>query len=111
MDLSHYAQFLGHLPLFKGLSPDELAEICRTFRMRAFKQGDVLCQQGEPSDGMFVIERGSATVSIRTAQGDEQVISQLTGPTVVGEMALLDGAPSSHHRQYNRTLLHSVKID
>jgi CRP-like cAMP-binding protein len=89
------ARFLGHLPVFRGLSPAELASLAGGFVARRFAPGDILCNEGDAADGLFVIERGAASVSRRTSSGGMVTLTRLVAPTVVGEMALLDSAPRS----------------
>ncbi len=89
------APFIGHLPLFAGLSPVELRDIQKLFKLAHLQAGQALCVEGRPGNAMFVIERGILEVRKKTEQGDEQVVAKLIGPTVIGEMTLLDGAPRS----------------
>ena len=95
MDFSHYARFLSHLPIFKGLNPEEIADIARLFKPVQVKAGQEVCREGEPGDAVFVIESGQLEVLKKAEQGDEQSLATLNGPTVVGEMALLDGVERS----------------
>jgi CRP-like cAMP-binding protein len=88
-------RFLADIPLFRDLDRTELGEILGLARPFSFPSGHHLCQQGEPSDGMYVIERGRARISARLL-GDEQVELSIVGPgEVIGELALVDGGTRS----------------
>jgi CRP/FNR family transcriptional regulator, cyclic AMP receptor protein len=93
--VDNYRHFLGAIPVFRGLSDDELADLARSFRLQRVAAGEVVCKEGEPGDSAFVLASGTAEVTKRTAQGDEQVLAELVAPTIVGEMTLLDRAPRS----------------
>jgi CRP/FNR family transcriptional regulator, cyclic AMP receptor protein len=99
MDAAGYRHFLANLPLFRGLTPDELADLARVLRLERVAAGQEICREGGPADAAFVIASGTALVLKKTAQGDEQLLAELGAPTVVGEMALLDrGARSASVR-------------
>ena len=95
MDHSHYSRFLSHLPIFSHLTGEEIADIARTFKPIKLQAGTVICREKDEGDSMIVIVSGEVTVAKSTAQGDDQVLATLKAPTVVGEMAILDGSPRS----------------
>ena len=95
MDHSHYTKFLSHLPIFSHLSGEEIADIARIFKPVKLEPGKVLCREGDEGDGMIVVISGEVRIAKSTVQGDEQVIATLPAPTVVGQMAILDGSPRS----------------
>ena len=95
MDHSHYARFLSHLPIFSNLSGEEIADIARIFKPIKLMAGTVICTEKDEADSMIVIVSGEVTIAKSTTQGDEQILATLKAPTVVGEMAILDGSPRS----------------
>jgi len=95
MDQSHYAKFLAYLPIFNNLSDDEIAEVVRLFKPASMKVGDQLVKEGDTSQSMLVIETGQVAVVKMTHQGDEKVLAIIDAPTVIGELALLDGIKRS----------------
>src|SRR5258706_12937801 len=54
--------------------------------------GDIVFKEGDPPDGLYLIRRGSVTIS-RTLGGHEVVLSYLSAGNYVGEMALLSDSP------------------
>lgn len=82
--------FLQSVPIFRELSGEELHVIAGIAEAVSVPRGQVICQQGDPGDAMFIVLHGS--VSIQVA-GDEIVT---LGPReVVGELAVLDNLPRS----------------
>lgn len=74
-----------------SLAPDtaveDLQELAASAVIESFRQGEVLFSEGDPSDGVHLIRRGSVTVSRKRA-GDTQVLAYLPAGNIVGEMAL-----------------------
>lgn len=95
MDLPHYKQILSGLSIFSGLTESEFADIAKLFRVIQLKPEELLCEEGSPGSCFFIIEIGSLEILRSTQQGDNQAIAQVQGPSVVGEMALLDGSKRS----------------
>ena len=81
---------LARIPLFAGLSDDELDALSRRVGEFAAPTGRVLIEVGQPGSGLFVIEEGEVEVelpgggSVRVGPGE-----------FVGELALLTDDP--HH--------------
>ena len=84
---------LASVPLFAHLSPSALDQLAGLTRVRQYPQGQILCNEGDPGDHLIVLESGQLRISRFTALGDETVLSVVEPPAVVGELALLDGAP------------------
>jgi CRP-like cAMP-binding protein len=61
---------------------------------RAYRDGEVLCRQGEPGDCLFVIQDGEFEV-VREEGGRESVIRVARKDELLGEMAVFDRAPRS----------------
>jgi CRP/FNR family cyclic AMP-dependent transcriptional regulator len=84
------AASLAALPLFAGLTPDQLATIAGQLRRRTITVGSTLILAEEPGETAYLIEHGTVKISLTQADGSE-VILGLRGPgEVVGEMSLLD---------------------
>jgi CRP/FNR family transcriptional regulator len=86
-------QSLAAVPLFSQLSSEALEELARSTRVRSYPRGHILCHEGDPGDSLIVLESGQLRVSRYSAAGDEAVLAVVEPPAVVGELALLDGAP------------------
>jgi CRP/FNR family transcriptional regulator, cyclic AMP receptor protein len=84
---------LGTVPLFESLSRETVDELAQSSRVREYPQGQILCNEGDPGDDLIVLEAGHLRISRFTADGEEVVLAVVEAPAVVGELALLDGAP------------------
>lgn len=90
-----YSKLLGHLPIFKGLTDTEAGDLAQLMHLEQKKEGTVLCAEGTPGDVVYILESGTAVAAKRTAQGDEQILATIEAPSVIGELALIDGAVRS----------------
>lgn len=88
--MSAPVDLLQRVPLFQGLGRDELEMLSRSFKERTFPAGRTVTQEGAGGVGFFVIEDGTATVSIG---GEER--RQLGAGDYFGELALIDDSPRS----------------
>jgi thioredoxin reductase/Fe-S-cluster-containing dehydrogenase component len=77
-----------------SVSEDELNGLLEGAQIRQYKAGDALFCEGDKSDGLYLIRKGSVMVS-RTLGGREVVLSYVSAGNYVGEMALMLDAPRS----------------
>jgi len=77
-----------------SVSDTELHYLAQGAQIRSFAAGQVLFQEGDHADGLYLIRRGSVTVS-RLLGGREIVLSYVAAGNYVGEMALISSAPRS----------------
>ncbi len=88
--MSAPVELLQRVPLFASLERDHLEMLARSFKERTFQAGSEVTSEGAGGAGFFVIEEGSATVSVG---GDER---RRLGPgDYFGELALIDDSPRS----------------
>jgi len=79
---------LQRVPIFQGLEPRELERIASSMKQRTFRAGDTVTAEGQGGVGFFVIEDGSAKVTIGGAE------RRTLGPgDYFGEVALLTDSP------------------
>jgi CRP-like cAMP-binding protein len=85
-----WANVLGEVPLFAGLSRRHLNKVAGVGRLLEFHHGAAIVRAGQPGDAMYVVVDGD--VAVRRPGLPE--VSLGTG-SFFGEMALLDGGPRS----------------
>lgn len=80
--------------LLTGLDVAASEPIRSLMRRRDFAKGDVLCRQGEPSDAMFVLERGSVDIVVGARSGINTGVrvASLTPGSIVGDIAVIEGS-------------------
>jgi len=75
------------------LPEEELNELVADgVQVRSYSGGETLFKEGDAPDGLYLLRRGSVTVS-RTLGGREVVLSYLAAGNYVGEMALMSDSP------------------
>jgi len=84
-----WADVLGSLPLFAGLTKRQLRRVAELATISEFGKGEVVIQAGEKGDAFFVILSGQARVRGRPRA------RLLRAGDYFGEMALIDGRPRS----------------
>ncbi len=87
----YYAEYLGSLggvPLLQRLNARQLRSVARSAARQEFGPGDRVVTEGERGDGFYVLETGSATVSLH---GDR--VAALGPGSYFGEMAVIDEGP------------------
>jgi len=86
---------LRNVPLFSGLSDQELEALSESLGRRTFPRGMIIYHEGSPGDTLYIIESGQVRIFLLSESGQETSI-QIYGPgDVFGEMSLLDGLPRS----------------
>ena len=77
-----------------SLPESELSYLVQGAQPRRYAVGDVLFSEGDKADGLYMIRRGSVTVS-RIVAGKEVVLAYVSAGNYVGEMALMSSQPRS----------------
>lgn len=85
---------LKTLPIFEDLSIDEMRDFYKLCEPVALAAGEVLIEQGRPGQALYIIREGS--IAVVSVEGKaEKPIATLPAGTFVGEMSLIDEAPTS----------------
>jgi len=83
-------ELIQSIPLFADLEPREVEQISRSFKERVFAPGDHITEEGKGGIGFFVIESGTAKITV----GGEERGSYGPGD-YFGEIALIDAGARS----------------
>jgi tetratricopeptide (TPR) repeat protein len=86
---------LKALPIFEELSLDEMKAFYTVSENVFFSKGEVIIEQGHAGEGLFIIRDGSCVVTKIEHGGKETTLATLGPGKYVGEMSLIDEAPTS----------------
>jgi CRP-like cAMP-binding protein len=86
---SRMKRVVERLPIFRGLSAGGLRKVLAICREKSYREGGVVCAEGDESSEFYVILSGS--MRVETAAGLTLAVIRRMG--VVGEMAALTGRP------------------
>lgn len=89
------AAAIGRSVIFNGLDGDELRRLAGIARDMTLPAGAVLFEQGQESDGLYLVVSGIARIYLTAEDGREATINLLEDGEVIGEIALIDGLPRS----------------
>lgn len=93
--LEKHLELLRGLPLFEGLSGEQLSRVASVAEVRRFPARAVVVTQGEEANELFAVVRGRLKVSSSNADGRDTVLGIMSDGEVFGEVALLDGGTRS----------------
>jgi small-conductance mechanosensitive channel/CRP-like cAMP-binding protein len=89
---------LKSLELFASLTDDEAHALAAQLGPTPLAVGDVATKQGEPSDSLFILARGTLGIFRDSDDGSptsRQRLASLSAPALFGEMGLLTGQARS----------------
>lgn len=85
---------LRSIQLFESMDDDDAAALAARLVTRELPAGELVFEQGDEGDAMYVIETGG--VDIQTGSEKQRVVlASLYNGQYFGELSLLDGAPRS----------------
>ena len=87
-------EYLKTLPRFRGIGDTEFMGLARCVDvLEPMRPGKVLFEQGDPSDGAYIVRSGQLTVEVSMPDGSGRVVAHLGPGTMVGELCLIEDAP------------------
>ena len=81
---------LRGVPLFAGLTPQQLRRVAEVGRVRLFRAGTAIVRLGDPGDSFYVVLDGNALVVRENGRP-----LKLHAGDFFGELALIENAPRS----------------
>jgi CRP-like cAMP-binding protein len=92
---SRVLELLRSMDLFAELPDSELARIARLLKEQKFSENDLIFQQGDPGDGLYLVLQGRVRIATTDSFGRERVLAFYGPGEFFGDMAVLTGAPRS----------------
>jgi CRP/FNR family cyclic AMP-dependent transcriptional regulator len=90
MEAKSKREVLSESPLFDNLLPTELSMLADLFTERAFEAGQIVFEEGDVGEALYVIADGKVEVLRDSASQKRQVFATLEARNFFGEMSLLD---------------------
>jgi len=93
----HVADALLKIELFTSLSREELKGIIKRIDVKTFKRNDIILQEEDANEFMYIILDGEAKIIQATEDGKEIILALHRSGDFFGELSLIDGktAPAS----------------
>ena len=88
-------ELLSKVPAFAGLSARELKEVGVIVHKREYRAGEPVFNQGDPGLGMYIVQEGEVSITLRGRDGEERELAVLADGDFFGELALLDESARS----------------
>lgn len=78
------------VPIFQSLSDEEILKVAKMTNHIQFQKGQMLIQEGERSDTLYIINKGKVKLSKYTTDGKEQILYIMTAGDFFGELNLFN---------------------
>lgn len=80
-----------HVPYFADLSDEVIAQLCAHSKPRSYRAGTIIFLEGEPTAGLFIVERGMVKISRFSKDGREYILHMVTRGDTFNDVSVLDG--------------------
>ena len=87
------ADELARIPFFGDLGRRHLNLLSESLRLRTYKAGETIFDQGAPSVAAYIVRSGLIEIIQDDGNGTKMQLSEAAPGTLLGETALLDDAP------------------
>jgi CRP/FNR family cyclic AMP-dependent transcriptional regulator len=88
--MADLVQILKQIELFQGLDEGQLHRLAEISQREVYKESDVIFNQDDAGNKMYIISDGQVEVIYRPEGGEDRTMIFLGQGQVFGEMALLD---------------------
>ncbi|MDQ6655164.1 MAG: cyclic nucleotide-binding domain-containing protein, partial [Verrucomicrobiota bacterium] len=92
--LDTFRCFAGNT-LFEGIQSEVLEDIRYQMKTVRLKQGEVIFEEGDAGDSLYLVGEGSIKISKTGRGGQQETLGYIEPGNFFGEMALFDGQPRS----------------
>ena len=89
------AGILRRTDLLHSVPAEDLEVVAAASRLRRFRRGQVVFTAGDPGDSLIVVVSGSVRVVVRSADGGELTLTDVSPGGSLGELSVADGGPRS----------------
>ena len=83
---------LRRVPLLADLSPADLKRVAAIATEHHFLDGEIIFEQDEPGDEMYVVVSGEVRVLVKNENHDDKEVARRKAGETVGEMSVISGS-------------------
>jgi len=84
-------ELIQRIPIFAGLEPEVIEAIAQSAATRSIAPGEMLFNEGDPCEGVFLVVDGSVKIFKTSPSGRQVTLAVETAPATVAEVPLFDG--------------------
>src|SRR5581483_8594224 len=88
-------QLLRNVPIFAAVDDATISSLVLQLQSEFTPEGELIFEEGQPGDSMFIIERGEVEIRLPDDEGSVTILASLGPGEFFGELSLLDGKPRS----------------
>jgi CRP-like cAMP-binding protein len=78
-------------PMFSGLAPDAMDQLCRYAKLTSLKRGATISSKGDPGTSLYAVISGTVKISVSSPDGRNAILNLIGPGEIFGEVAVLDG--------------------
>ena len=86
---------IARVSVFSKLNQPDVEELTKIVKTKTYAPDKAVFFQGDPSDSLYVLVKGSVKVANASDDGREKILDILGPGEIFGEFAMLDGHPRS----------------
>lgn len=83
-------RLLSSADMFKGFDDDALQQLITQATIRSLLRGDVLFNENDAAEALFIVESGRVAISNKSFDGRESMVALMEPGDLFGEMGLFD---------------------
>jgi CRP/FNR family transcriptional regulator len=87
-------EVLRHIPLFKQLGQEDLAQVALMTQERRYERGDLILLEGDLGGALHYVHSGLVKVFKTSPSGKEQVLTLIVPGRTFNDVPALDGGPN-----------------
>jgi CRP-like cAMP-binding protein len=95
LEKQEMVELLKALPVFEGLSSNELLMVERLLHLRKYTAGEVVFKEDMPGAGMYIVKAGEIAIKKELEGGQSVELAVVKDHSFFGELALLEEMPRS----------------
>src|SRR6187200_1136884 len=86
-------EVLARSGIFQGVDPEAAEALAREIEIIEARKGEVVFNEGEPGDSLYIVLSGKIKLGRRAADGRQNLVSVMGPSDMLGELSLFDPGP------------------